>query len=316
MAEGSKRSGRNASLVRLGMLVLMTAALGWVTSGHAVAETGMKVWPTRVDIDIYPGGQATQMVSIRNYGDEPAVVRAYCMDFVRNEEGEIAFLEAGHQSYSASMWISLADWEVMVGAEEVADVEVTLQAPESVEPGGHYAALFFETVTSTTESGVAIAARIPCLFYVTTPSTDGIAVSAEADIASVSMPGVVESGPVDLEISVANSGNVHVTVAAKALMDDSWGTHSEVDLGQVTVLPDNQGVMSASWDEAPFLGSVRTKLVIGYYDEEGELVNKERTQRFLVVPWRLLTGLVCAACLLAVAGRLLVSRYRLRVERR
>ena len=69
---------------------------------------------------------------------------------------------------------------------------------------------------------------------------------------------------------------------------------------------------------AYFMGidSSTTATKVLLMDEEGEVVNKERSQRFLVVPWRILTGLVCTACLLAAAGRLLVGRYRLRVERR
>jgi len=285
-------------------------------SGYATAETGIAVWPTRVDMEIAPGEESAQVVSIRNDGAGPASVRAYCMDFSRDARGNTVFIEAGHESYSAATWVNLAAWEILVAPGETEQLDVLVRAPESVEPGGHYAALFFETVPSSVDAGVAIAARIPCLFYLTTPSTNGIAVCAEADIAGVSMPGMVESGPVELGVSVANSGNVHVTVAAKAVMDDSWGTHSEVDLGQITLLPENQGVMWGSWDEAPFLGSVRTKVVIGYYDGEGELINKEQGQRFLVVPWRVLTGLVFAASFLAIIGRLLVGRYRFRVERR
>jgi hypothetical protein len=130
------------------------------------------------------------------------------------------------------------------------------------------------------------------------------------------VPGIVEGGPVETGVVVRNSGNVHVTAAAKAYFADTWGKNSELDLGQVIILPGGERTMKSVWQEAPFLGRVKMSIVVGYFDGQGELVNKSRTATFWVIPWKLLGGIVAGATIAIAVFWRLRKRYRLRLERR
>ena len=298
------------------IFILLVAILLIFPPNSVQAQGGIKVWPTKVDMTIDDGGQAERIINVQNEGDETIDVRAYVMDFTIDKDNEFIFSEPGHESYSASKWLSVncADFELAPGESQ--EVEVVIAAPADIEPGGHYAALFFETVPSVNQEGVTIAARIPSLFYITVPGVTDADVVADADIVSLILPGFIEKGPVEVGVVVENSGNVHLTIAAKAYFSDLFGGNSELDLGQVTVLPDGEGTLTGSWQEAPFIGRVRANFVIGYFDQHEELFNKSQRGEFWVIPWKHLAAIVAVAIFLVLLIVLLHRRYRFRLERR
>jgi P pilus assembly chaperone PapD len=282
----------------------------------AVAQGGIRVWPTWVELTINNGEQTTQTINVQNQDNEFVRMRVYVMDFSIGRDGDFNFYEPGHESYSASKWLNIekADFELVPG--ESKEVEVVVSAPATVEPGGHYAALFFEAVPSGNQSAVSVSMRIPTLFYITIPGITGAEVIANADIVSLQLPGVAGRGPVEMGVVVRNSGNVHLTVAAKAYFDGYWGGSSELDLGQKIILPNSEGMLKEEWQEAPYFGRVRANVVIGYLDNQGDVVNKSQTAEFWVVPWSLV-GIILFVMGVVVPAIVIISkRFRLRVERK
>ena len=274
------------------------------------------VWPTWVELTVNRGEQAGKIIHVQNQDSEPIAIRAYVMDFSIDRQGNFVFSEPGHESYSASRWLSVEEADFELAPGESQEVEVRLSAPSEVEPGGHYAALFFEAIPSANQGAVSISTRIPTLFYITVPGITEAEVIANADIASLVLPGFAGKGPVEAGVVVHNTGNVHLTVAAKAHFSASLGGDSELDLGQAVILPNSEGVIKSNWQQAPFLGKVTANVVIGYLDEQGELVNKSRTGEFWVVPWSMI-GIIVGVLGLVVPAIVIISkRYRLRVERK
>jgi len=276
----------------------------------------MMVWPTWVELTVNRGEQAGKIIHVQNQDSEPIAIRAYVMDFSIDRQGNFVFSEPGHESYSASRWLSVAETDFEIAPGENQEIEVRLSAPSEVEPGGHYAALFFEAIPSANQGAVSISARIPTLFYITVPGITEAEVIALADIASLVLPGFAGKGPVEAGVVVHNSGNVHLTVAARAHFSASLGGDSELDLGQTVILPNGDGVIKSNWQQAPLFGKVRASVVIGYLDQKGELVNKSRTAEFWVVPWSLI-GIIVGVMGVVVPAIVVISRrYRLRMERK
>ena len=119
-----------------------------------------------------------------------------------------------------------------------------------------------------------------------------------------------------MAVVVRNSGNVHLTVTARAHFAASWGNASELDLGQVVVLPNSEAVMKGTLQESPFFGRVRASVVIGYLDQQGQLVNKTQIKEFWVVPWSFI-GIILLVMGVVVPAVVIISRrYRLRLERK
>jgi len=304
------------TLRKCAIVILLVAILLIILPNSAQAQGGIKVWPTRVDLTVNEGEQTERIINVQNKGGETIGVSAYVMDFSVDKDGNFIFSEPGHESYSASKWLSVncADFELTPGESQ--EVAVVITAPADMEPGGHYAALFFETVPSENEEGVTISTRIPSLFYITVPGVTDADIVISAEIVSLILPGFIEKGPVEARIAVQNMGNVHLTIAAKAYFSDLFGKNSELDLGQVTVLPDGEGTLTGSWQEAPFIGRVRANFVIGYFDQHEELVNKSQRGEFWVIPWKHLAAIVAVVISLVLLIVLLHRRYRFRLERR
>jgi len=276
----------------------------------------MTVWPTWVELTVNRGEQAGKIIHVQNQGSESIEIKAYVMDFSIDREGNFVFSEAGHESYSASRWLSVAETELEMAPGESKEAEVSISAPTEVEPGGHYAALFFEAIPSAGQSAVLISTRIPTLFYITVPGITEAEVIANADISSLLLPGFAGKGPVEAGVVVHNSGNVHLTVAARAHFSASLGGDSELELGQTVILPNSEGVLKSNWQQTPLFGKVRASVVIGYLDQNGELVNKSRSGEFWVVPWSMIGIIVGVMGFGVPAIIVLRKRYRLRVERK
>ena len=276
----------------------------------------MTVWPTWVELRINSGEQTGKIIHIQNQGSESIEIKAYVMDFSIDREGNFIFTEAGHESYSASRWISLEQTELEIAPGEIREVQVIISAPAEVEPGGHYAALFFEAMPTADQSTLSISTRIPTLFYITIPGVTAAEVIANAEITSLVLPGFAGNGPVEAGVVVHNSGNVHLTVAAKAHFSGSMGGDGELDLGQAVILPNSDGVIKSNWQDSPFFGKVKTSVIIGYLNQKGELVNKSQTAEFWVVPWSFIGIIVGVVVLVVPALVILRRRYRLRLERK
>jgi hypothetical protein len=282
----------------------------------ARAQGGISVWPTSVELTVNRGEQAGKTIHVQNQGSEAIRVMAYAMDFSTDREGDFIFAEPGYGGYSASKWFSMekADFELAPG--EMKEVEVAVSAPAEVEPGGHYAALFFEAVPSDDQSDVSVSMRIPSIFYITIPGITGADVIANAEIVSLQLPGIANRGPVGMAVVVHNSGNVHLPVAARAQFAASWGNASELDLGQMIILPNSDGVLRGEWQRLPFVGKVRASVVIGYLDQNGELVNKSQTAEFWVVPWSFIGIILFVMGVVVPAIVIIRRRCRLRLERK
>jgi P pilus assembly chaperone PapD len=302
---------------RYGVITAMVLALGFCISSTLVsAQEGMTVWPTWVEMTVNRGEQAGKIIHVQNEGSEPIAIRAYVMDFSIDREGNFVFYEPGHESYSATRWLSFEESGFELSPGESKEVEVAASAPAEVEPGGHYAALFFEVVPLANPGAVSISTRIPTLFYITIPGVTEAEVIANADIASLVLPSFAGKGPIEAGVVVHNSGNVHLTVAARAHFSASLGGDSELDLGQAVILPNSDVVIKSNWQQAPFFGKVRANVVIGYLDQKGELVNKSQTGEFWVVPWSLIGIIVGVMGVVVPAIIVLRKRYRLKVEQR
>jgi hypothetical protein len=303
-------------LIKGAIVLLLAAAFLGIHHLSSAAEGGIRVWPTWVEFTINSGEQTTQTVNVQNLDNEFVRIRVYAMDFSIDREGNFAFYDPGHESYSASKWLAIEEGELELAPDEVKEIKVGIVTPAEVEPGGHYAALFFEPIPLFNQGAISISTRIPSLFYLTVPGVTEADISVNADIVSLMMPGFAEKGPVEMGVMVRNSGNVHLTVAAKAYFSASWGGGSELDLGQMVILPNSEGVMKGNWQQAPFFGRVKASIVIGYLNQNGELVNKTQTSEFWVIPWKVFTFGTVGLCLFISGSVIIGKRYRFKLERK
>jgi hypothetical protein len=266
------------------------------------------------------GEQTEVEINLENQDNEPKNFQLYPMDFSVNKDNQFIFSPPGEPSYSPSKWLSLSQEEILLPPGQRATIGVTIQVPLQVEPGGHYAALFVESAASSASSegaSVSIGIYLVSLFYLTIAGLTDAEIITNLEITSLILPGWVEGGSVDLGVEVHNSGNVHADFATKVWLSDFRGREiGELDLGQQVILPNGERVIQGEWNKLPLFGRVKVKATIGYFNQQGELVNKSQESYFWVIPWKLLVGIVLGIGLLYWLYRFLSRRYRLRVERK
>ena len=299
------------------VIIMLLLAVGFcVCPISARAQSGISVWPTSVELTVNRGEQAGKTIHVQNQGSEAIAVMTYAMDFSSDKEGAFIFAEPGYGGYSASKWFSMETTDFELAPGEIKEVEVVISVPEQVEPGGHYAALFFEAVPLANQGAVLISTRIPSIFFITVPGITEADINANAEIVSLQLPKIANRGPMDVVVVVRNSGNVHLTVAARAHFAAPWGNSSELDLGQMVILPNSDGVLRGELQRLPFVGKVRASVVIGYLDQNGELVNKSQTAEFWVVPWSFVGIILFVMGVVVPAIVIIRGRFRLRLERK
>src|SRR4030042_641160 len=304
----------NAAAIFLALLLCLH-----IFSLPSSAGVSIMVSPTMIDLTLNTEDTSTQEISIRNTGDEPTRIRVYAMDFSIDRENNYIFSDPGHQSYSCASWLGIEESDFGLGPAETKHVEVTISVPQEVEPGGHYAALFFETIPIETQPGVsvAIAGRIPSLFYLTIPGVTDGDIFANAEITSLMLPRWVDGGPVEIGAVVRNTGNVHLTIAAKAYFTDFRGRQAgEIDLGQTIVLPGTERAITGTWLKTPFIGPAQATVVIGYFDQHNQLVNRSMTGSFQIIPWKCIIAVFASLALIVFGIWALRRKFRFRLERK
>lgn len=141
----------------------------------ATADIKFYVYPIKLEMPVAPGGSLEKEIKVQNQHKDPLTIRTYVMDYEISKNNEFAFYPPGYESYSCARWISLnkADFNIPAGGEET--VLVTLNVPKKVEPSGHYAVIFFESVGKELKkgtSGVIAQGRIGTLILQSTPGKE------------------------------------------------------------------------------------------------------------------------------------------------
>ena len=303
------------------LLLLFLCHLPFLLPSPALAQGGIILSPARILATVSRGETIEKTINIENQGDTSVRIHSYVMDFSADSESSFNVFEPGHESYSCARWLSFEDPYFDLSPGESRIVDVTISVPVDVEPGGHYAALFFETTSPEEPEGTSVSTicRIASLFYLTIPGITDADIVTDAEITSLLLPGWVEKGPVDVGVVVRNTGNVHLDIAAKAYFSYFGGRKvSELDLGQITVLPHSERTIKATWDETPFIGKVKARIVIGYLDQNGEVVNKTATGGFWINQWKIMSMILVIICVLGLLiWRLqLYKKYHFSIKRR
>ena len=124
------------------------------------------VWPVKVELDVAPGQEVNQTISIVNRLGKQAEFEIIVEDFIGDEKDVTKFLGEGKSSFSCKDWFSPEVNKLQLDDKSKATLDVKIKVPEQVEPGDHYAAIFIKT-KSNGEGAVSLASRIGSLFFLT-----------------------------------------------------------------------------------------------------------------------------------------------------
>ncbi len=201
-----------------GMLVV----LAWPV-GAAQALQGIGISPTHHKLSLAPGASQSGVLTIINDGSNDITYRLYATDYrVKGEEytSDFSTLNTNAQ-VSAMSWFKLPKNTAVIKAHEQKDVAYSVTAPPNAAVGGHYAAVFVETVPPPNPGGTRIARidRIGSLFYL---AVEG-ALQERGEVLGLEVPWLQSTPPIRASLRVRNDGNVHFTTEGSLQLAGLFG---------------------------------------------------------------------------------------------
>lgn len=193
-------------------LAFCAAAL--VAPGLATAVSAQSLGLTPADVRAtFKPGQIVQFdLSVSNDGDTPVAMRTSVMDlWFDAKTNEKIFGAPGTLPHSAANWVTFVPPTFTAPAHGTGKVHVTVTPPPDAA-GGAYAVLFVESKPERsgvrTEDGRAMYAniRLGALTLLTAEGTEAY----HLDVSDVRLTPPAPNQNLELQIDVANNGNVHI----------------------------------------------------------------------------------------------------------
>lgn len=247
------------------------------------------VSPAKLEVRALQNGFETKRVRVTNFGDAPLRVTTHVADYSISKNNAFIFHQPGHSSYSAAKWISLDRTDFVVPPKQIEEVYVKVSIPEKVEPGGHYAAVLFQTANLREDSGASklnIVSRLAVLVLASTGTEDQI--SRGGDILRFRADNPSYGSKVDSEVIFHNAGNVHLTLKGDVVYKDMFGKRVDTaPLPEITALPNTDRLMSSTWD-GPVIGRFSAVATIRYGPNLATFDTKKVSKEVIIwiVPWK------------------------------
>ncbi len=187
------------ALLALGLV----ATIIFSASGSGVAKetvASLRVSPLRSYPVQNPGSSSAGKLTLTNKSDGEIHVTLSVENFKTvNDNYDYAFV-----AEKEARWVRFAADNVVLAKQESREIAYSIAVPIDASPGGHYFALV-STVDGGSGSDIKEIHRVASLVYL---EVNG-AISRQTHLISVDIPWFSTSRDVELEASLANSGNTH-----------------------------------------------------------------------------------------------------------
>ncbi|KPK97309.1 MAG: hypothetical protein AMJ95_09675 [Omnitrophica WOR_2 bacterium SM23_72] len=211
----------------------------------------VRINPTKIRLIIPPGSTKTGTIEVENPSEDSIIVKSYLEDWAYTplHDGTKNFFPAATTALSASHWITASLNEFVVPTFGKQTIHYTIRVPENAS-GGHYAALFFESLLSEPEikdaTQLGVVVRIAALFYIEAEGT----IQRTAEISNLTLERSSSSEPLKMNADLKNSGNVDITAAGTFhIMDNQGMIFSRGELGNVYLFPGESAKLTSSWKD-------------------------------------------------------------------
>lgn len=312
--------GRHASAVVSVLVLLATfavpVAMAQVSNIDEISRSAVTLiaTPPRLGEDGtlvgQPGETLQVQVQVRNATNQPMTIATVAEDFIVGEDGRTPIPVEGQANsrWSLASWLQLPINTVRVPAQSSQAVPVIIQIPADALPGGRYAMIMHQPVVGEAGENAAEAAnnaakvtqRVGTLVYVRVAGD----ITENASIRNLTVPSLVEFGPVPISFEVENVSDVHIRPSIEVRIRNTFGQVVDTFLVEPqNVFPYTHREFTTQWDRVWGLGRYRVELQM-VYGEQGQVVTISRG--FWMIPLQLILTLfivIGAAGAIAIAVR-------------
>ena len=279
---------------------------------------GVQISPIRFEADMRPGETWQGTINLKNFAADTKTIHISAENFVVTSDTERATFypsdEARHlQVPDIVDWIMIPEPDVTLAADEARNVPFMIVIPDDAPTGGYYGALFFLLPSHTVDTGAQtqlnVNSRMGALLVIAVRGSESVRIEGGITRFAAARD-VFFRGPVRLETSIVNSGNLHFR-GAGTITVTRWGrTKTELPLISQVNYPDRTRTYENQWsigifDIGPHTATVR-------YTSLSDLVRLEATTTFWVIPWTAIAILVVCITTFGMLWRYIVTHFDIR----
>lgn len=255
----------------------------------AQTPLSLQVSPPILEIEIDPGETYSDFIKFENLSDtETLTLYPQILSFkAKGESGAQEFIEdsAETTNFSLSQWVDISTDVITIKPLERIILPFTITVPADAEPGGRYAAVLLgnQPIVPQAGSNVALGTRTGSIILAKV--TGEVTENASLTLFKTGKE-TYQYPPVDFEITIQNSGNIHVKPLGKIEIVNMFGkTVDEVVVNDSkgNVLPESSRKFTPSWETEKFtIGKFTAKLELEYGEQDSKSLSDEIS--FWVLP--------------------------------
>lgn len=238
-----------------------------LTGSSSLLAQGISMSPTRLFFTGNPGETVTQKVTIHNSSDKEYVFNLNYKDWVREEDGNKVYVDAGTTKTSNATWLSTVENSVTIPAGTKKEIVVTMQIPANAKAAVTNSMLFFTQLPqqanqTQVQNGIGIITLFEVglhIFY--TPPGNQI---KSLEITNITE--VINENPANrkVAVSIQNDGNtVNDATVECELTNTDTGKEIKLPPISISMLPGTNQVVQFSLPEnisGNFLGVTIIKM--------------------------------------------------------
>lgn len=239
-----------------------------ITVASSALAQSISMSPTRLFFTGNPGEKVTQTVTLQNSSDKDYVFNLNYKDWVRDENGNKVYLDAGSSKTSNAAWMSTLENAVTVPAKSTKEITVTMQIPANVSKSAVTNSMLFFTQLpqqadqAKAKNGIGIITLFEVglhIFY--TPTGNQVKSLDITNIAEVSSDNTADR---KVTVSIHNDGNtINDATVEFELTDTDSGKEIKLPAISISMLPGTNQVVQFSLPEnisGSFLGVAIIKM--------------------------------------------------------
>jgi P pilus assembly chaperone PapD len=237
-----------------------------LTGSSSILAQSISMSPTRLFFTGNPGEKVTKTVTLQNSSDKDYVFNLNYKDWVREEDGNKVYLDAGSSKTSNASWMSTLENAVTVPAKSTKEIVVTMQIPANASKSAVTNSMLFFTQLpqqadkARIQNGIGIITLFEVglhIFY-TPPGNH----AKSLDITNISE--VSNGSNRKVAVSIHNDGDtINDATVEFELTDTDSGKEIKLPAISISMLPDTNQVVQFSLPEnisGNFLGVAIIKM--------------------------------------------------------
>lgn len=277
----------------------------------AFAAQGLMIIPPVVEKEAVPGVGIKGQLELNNPTDASIVLYPSIMEFkAKGETGEPDFDFSQTGNSEIASWFKYDKNMIALEPNQYTYFNYEILVPETAEPGGHYATIFFSSEPPNQAGGapkVNIISKVGTLVLIKVPGD----VNEALKIKEFSVDSKFLSQKAKFNIRLENTGNVHVkpkgnitikNIAGKEIASLNFNPSSG------NVLPNTVRRFEIEWTGGKYsFGKYTAEFSAVYGEKNNALIE---TIDFWIVPWWAIAALVVMIILLWSLSRRRRKRHR------